>query len=83
MKEEEKNKLKEPEAIYFKKKRITFSTIETQGDIQLQQALLLTHEERLQDMLQLNNYAYQLKGNEKIDFRNSRLKFYRYEYIPS
>ena len=71
----------EPMVVY-EKKRITFSTVETQNDIQLKYAMNVSAIERLQLMRQLNDYAYKNFKREKILTIPIKLIFTSYEYIP-
>lgn len=69
----------EQKAIY---KRITFSTIETQNDVQLLHSIKLSHKDRLLAMRMLNDYVFKNYPKEKFTFKNSRINFSSYEYIP-
>ncbi len=62
--------------------RITFSTVETQNDIQLKYSLSITPIERLELMRKLNDYAFKNNTPEKILSTPIRLIFTSYEYIP-
>ena len=83
MSKEKKNKkvVEEPSVVY-QTNRITFSTMETQGDIQLKYSISITPIERLQLMRKLNDYAYKQFLNEKVVSNNTKLIFTSYEYIP-
>ena len=86
MDEKEKNKKKEnkvndPLSVY-RKSRITFSTLETQGDVQLYHALSISPLERLELMRKLNDYAYKNSVGERLIFKNAHIIFSGYEYIP-
>ena len=84
MKKHKKEKVKtveEPVAAYGKR-RITFSTVETQNDIQLKYAMDIPPIERLQLMRKLNDYAYKNNKTEKILTNPTKLIFTSYEYIP-
>lgn len=71
----------EPWSIYANN-RITFSTVETQNDLQLQYALSISPLERLELMRKLNDYAFKNNTPEKILTTPVRLIFTSYEYIP-
>lgn len=73
-------KVNEPLAAYGTK-RITFSTVETQNDIQLKYAMDITPIERLQLMRKLNDYAFKNNKPEKILTKSTKLIFTSYEYI--
>jgi hypothetical protein len=77
---EEESKVSDPQAGY-ERKRITFSTLETQGDIQLKYAMDATPVERLAMMRKLNDYAYKNLAPEKLLTEKTRLIFSSYEYI--
>lgn len=66
----------------YNSNRITFSTVETQNDIQLKYALSITPIERLELMRKLNDYAFKNNTPEKILSTPIRLIFTSYEYIP-
>lgn len=73
-------KVNEPLGAYGTK-RITFSTVETQNDIQLKYAMDITPIERLQLMRKLNDYAFKNNKPEKILTKSTKLIFTSYEYI--
>lgn len=56
--------------------RITFSTVETQWDIQLQQAMCMNPTERLKNMQLLNEIAFGKITKKK---KSNRIIFTRYE----
>ena len=72
---------KEPSVAYGER-RITFSTVETQNDIQLKYAMNASPIERLQLMRKLNDYAYKNFKHEQILTKPIKLIFSSYEYIP-
>lgn len=76
----DESKVNEPLAAYGTK-RITFSTVETQNDIQLKYAMDITPIERLQLMRKLNDYAFKNSKPEKILTKSTKLIFTSYEYI--
>lgn len=76
----DESKVNEPLAAYGTK-RITFSTVETQNDIQLKYAMDITPIERLQLMRKLNDYAFKNNKPEKILTKSTKLIFSSYEYI--
>lgn len=80
-KNKDKNEVNDPMAVY-RKSRITFSSVETQGDVQLYHAMNISSIERLQLMRELNNYAYKNISGEKLIFKNAHIIFSGYEYIP-
>jgi len=69
-------------ALTYGTKRITFSTMETQNDIQLKYALSISPVERLLLMRKLNDYAFKNNKPEKILTKPTKLIFTSYEYIP-
>ena len=75
------NKVNDPLSVY-RKSRITFSTLETQGDVQLYHALSISPLERLELMRKLNDYAYKNSVGERLIFKNAHIIFSGYEYIP-
>jgi hypothetical protein len=77
---EKVEELKEP-AVAYQSNRITFSTIETQSDIQLKYAISVSPTERLRMMRKLNDYAFKNLTKEKILTDNTKLIFTSYEYI--
>lgn len=83
MKKKTKNatSVNEPVSIY-NTNRITFSTVETQNDIQLNYALSISPLERLELMRKLNDYAFKNSATEKILTPPIRLIFTSYEFIP-
>lgn len=78
---EGKTEANEPQAGYGIN-RITFSTLETQGDIQLTNSISATPQQRLEMMRKLNDYAYKNMPAEKLIKGKTRLIFSSYEYIP-
>lgn len=66
----------------YNTKRISFSTLETQNDIQLKYAMSISGVERLKLMRKINDYAYKNIVPEKILICNAKLIFSSYEYIP-
>ncbi len=80
-KEQSVTKVKEPATVY-ENHRITFSTLETQGDVQLTYSMNATPIERLEMMRKLNDYAYKNIPGKKLLTGNTRLIFSSYEYIP-
>jgi len=78
---ETNSNLEEPSVVYGKK-RIVFSTVETQSDIQLEYAIGITPIERLKLMRKLNDYAYKNHTPEKILTHPAKIIFTSYEYIP-
>lgn len=81
MNEENKNMAEEPNVPYGNN-RITFSTLETQGDIQLRYAMSLTPLERLALMVKLNEFAFQNVPKVEEPSGKRRIIFTSYEYIP-
>jgi hypothetical protein len=81
-KTKDKPKVVNEPLVIYEKKRITFSTIETQNDIQLKYAMNVPPIERLQLMRKLNDYAYKNFKHEKILTKPVKLIFTSYEYIP-
>jgi len=73
--------VKDPLAIY-RNAGITFSTVELQGDFLLKTSMDKSPAERLMMMKALNEYAYKNIEGEKLIFKNARLVFSSYEYIP-
>ena len=73
--------LDDPLAVY-RNAGITFSSIETQGDIQLRMSMDKSPSERLAMMCALNEYAYKNLRNENFTFKNSAIIFSSYEYLP-
>ena len=73
--------VKDPLAIY-RNAGIIFSSVETQGDILLKTSMDKSPAERLMMMRVLNEYAYKNIKGEKLIFKNARLIFSNYEYIP-
>lgn len=73
--------LNDPLAVY-RNAGITFSSIETQGDIQLRMSMDKSPSERLAMMCALNEYAYKNLRNENFTFKNSAIIFSSYEYLP-
>ncbi len=71
---------KEPIVLY-EKKSITFSTLETQHDIQLLYAMSISPIERLKLMRKINAYAFKNKQSETILKPPVKLIFSSYEYI--
>lgn len=61
---------------------VTFSSLETQGDILLKNNLDKSPEERLNFMNILNSYAFRVDLSEKLSFKNTHIIFSNYEYIP-
>ena len=78
---EEIKSLSDPLAIY-RNSGITFSTLETQGDILLTASIDKSYSERLIMMQQLNNYAFKNSSTKKVSFKNAPIIFSSYEYIP-
>jgi len=78
---EKKTVAKEPEVVY-QKNRITFSTLETQGDVQLIYSMNAEPIERLEMMRKLNDYAFKNLPAERLLTGKTRLIFSSYEYIP-
>lgn len=76
----DKNEVNDPMAVY-RKSRITFSTVETQGDVQLYHALSISPVERLELMRKLNDYAYKNIIGERLVFKNAHIIFSGYEYL--
>jgi hypothetical protein len=62
-------------------KRITFSTVETQHDIQLKFSMNIKPVERLKLMRKLNDYAFKNSIPEKIIMNPTKLIFSSYEYV--
>jgi hypothetical protein len=77
----DKNEVNDPMAVY-RKSRITFSTLETQGDVQLYHALSISLVERLELIRKLNDYAYKNIIGERLLFINAHIIFSSYEYLP-
>ncbi len=77
----EKSEVREPQVVY-EKNRITFSTLETQGDVQLMYSMNATPSERLEMMRKLNDYAYKNMPPQKLLTGKTKLIFSSYEYIP-
>jgi len=73
--------VKEP-LVSYATSRITFSTVETQNDIQLKHSISISPIERLKIMRVLNNYAFKNFIPEQILKNNTRLIFTSYEYLP-
>ena len=76
------NQVKDPLAVY-KNAGITFSTLETQGDYLLLKSMEKSPVERLAIMFQLINYAFKSSKKQKLIFKNAKIIFSGYEYIPS
>lgn len=80
-----KKKSKSSEAkdpvVAYGNKRITFSTVETQNDIQLKYAMSISPIERLHLMKKLNDYVFKNNKIKKKLIANTRLIFTSYEYI--
>ena len=81
IKKQEASEVNEPLMVY-EKNRITFSTIETQNDVQLKYAMSISPVKRLELMRKLNDYAFKNLKPEKILTGNTKLIFTSYEYIP-
>jgi hypothetical protein len=79
--EEENDKVHDPLAEY-RSSRIVFSSLENQADIQLSFSLNLDPVNRLLNMRKLNEYAYKNISGKKLLFKNARIIFSNYEYIP-
>lgn len=82
-----KNISNEPESLKdllanYRNTGITFSSIETQGDIQLINNLNRSPEERLKLMNILNEYAFRNINTGKHSLKNAHIIFSSYEYIP-
>lgn len=80
-KNKDKNEVNDPMAVY-RKSHITFSSLETQGDVQLYHSMNITPIERLLLMRKLNDYAYKNISGEKLVFKGAHIIFSGYEYIP-
>jgi len=66
----------------YKNTGVTFSTLETQGDIQLLNNITKTPEERLKLMNMLNEYAFKNEKNKTLSLKNAHIIFSSYEYLP-
>ncbi|MDI1354886.1 MAG: hypothetical protein PSX36_08210 [bacterium] len=73
--------VKDPLTVY-KNSGITFSTLETQGDYLLQSSMQKSPAELLAMMQQLNFYAFRNVKGKKLKFKNAKIIFSGYEYIP-
>jgi len=71
----------EPISLY-EKNRITFSTVETQNDVQLKYSIGISQVERLILMRKLNDYAFKTITDRMSSTKSKRLTFSSYEYIP-
>ena len=71
----------EPISLY-EKNRITFSTVETQNDVQLKYSIGISPVERLILMRKLNDYAFKTITDRMSSTKSKRLTFSSYEYIP-
>jgi hypothetical protein len=74
-----KKKVKELEINYATKGRIRFSTLETQGDIQLEYSLSLSPEERIRLMYKLNAMVFEVPEAPR-SLKGTRIIFSRYEH---
>ena len=64
------------------KRRLSFSSLENQGDIQLEHAMSMSPMERLSLLLKLNEYAYRSVPQVPMISENPHIIFSRYEYFP-